>query len=280
MESAQVQRSGVGHAFHRCVGRPSCFFRACMALRSRCTMFTVFGDELLPIILPIVQQRLQQGDWRLRESGKWCSKEVECSGEGCRPSAPFAVLECPLWTLLPSFVRPAPPLPLFFARSAILALGAISEGCAAGLQPHLPGMVSMLLPTLKDPRPMVRRIRCAHASGRAEALITLRLLTACCPMPVAGHSGATSNGFWSAQRGATAASWMPWWPASWSAASTTTAACRCGCHVLARSAGAAARGAGVLTCKTRRASRWQHVVRWQPSLRRQGHAALRICLPS
>lgn len=28
-----------------------------------------FGDELLPIIMPIVQQRLQDADWRTRESG-------------------------------------------------------------------------------------------------------------------------------------------------------------------------------------------------------------------
>eukprot|EP00887_Chlorella_sp_A99_P008169 scaffold12.g8169.t1 len=72
---------------------------------------TVFGDELLPVILPIVQQRLQEPEWRARES-------------------------------------------------AILALGAISEGCATGLTPFLPGMVALLLPTLRDPRPMVRCISC------------------------------------------------------------------------------------------------------------------------
>ncbi|PRW61530.1 transportin-1-like isoform X1 [Chlorella sorokiniana] len=70
-----------------------------------------FGDELLPIILPIVQQRLHDADWRARES-------------------------------------------------AILALGAVSQGCATGLAPFLPEMVAMLLPVLKDPRPMVRCISC------------------------------------------------------------------------------------------------------------------------
>ena len=29
-----------------------------------------FGDELLPIMLPIVQQRLHDADWRARESGE------------------------------------------------------------------------------------------------------------------------------------------------------------------------------------------------------------------
>ncbi|KAK9804853.1 hypothetical protein WJX72_008726 [[Myrmecia] bisecta] len=72
---------------------------------------TVFGEELLPIVTPIVQQRLQEEDWRARES-------------------------------------------------AILALGAISEGCATGLLPFLADMVSMLLPKLADPRPLVRSITC------------------------------------------------------------------------------------------------------------------------
>lgn len=72
---------------------------------------TVFQDELLPIVTPIVQARLQDPDWRARES-------------------------------------------------AILALGAISEGCARGLMPFLQDMVGMLLPMLDDPRPLVRSITC------------------------------------------------------------------------------------------------------------------------
>eukprot|EP00884_Botryococcus_braunii_P019984 jgi/Botrbrau1/666/Bobra.0161s0050.1 len=72
---------------------------------------TVFGQELLPIVLPIVQQRLEEPDWRERES-------------------------------------------------AILALGAISEGCAEGLSPYIPSMVEMLLPKVSDPRPLVRSISC------------------------------------------------------------------------------------------------------------------------
>lgn len=41
-------------------------------------------------------------------------------------------------------------------ESAILALGAIAEGCVLGLIPYLPQLVSMLLPRLEDPRPLVR----------------------------------------------------------------------------------------------------------------------------
>ncbi|GLI64504.1 hypothetical protein VaNZ11_007770 [Volvox africanus] len=70
-----------------------------------------FGDDLLPVLLPIVQQRLQDSNWRSRES-------------------------------------------------AILALGAVAHGCHAGLQPFLEGMVHMLLPALRDARPMVRVITC------------------------------------------------------------------------------------------------------------------------
>lgn len=72
---------------------------------------TVFQDELLPIVTPTVEARLQDPDWRARES-------------------------------------------------AILALGAISEGCARGLTPFLQQMVRMLLPMLDDPRPLVRSITC------------------------------------------------------------------------------------------------------------------------
>lgn len=83
---------------------------------------TVFQEELLPIVTPIVQQRLQEEDWRARES-------------------------------------------------AILALGAISEGCVMGLIPYLPQLVSMLLPRLEDPRPLVRSISCWALSRYAQWIV-------------------------------------------------------------------------------------------------------------
>lgn len=45
-------------------------------------------------------------------------------------------------------------------ESAILALGAISEGCANGLLGHLTEMVHIMLPMLLDARPLVRSISC------------------------------------------------------------------------------------------------------------------------
>ncbi len=45
-------------------------------------------------------------------------------------------------------------------ESAILALGAISEGCVSGLLGHLAEMVGVLLPKLLDGRPLVRSITC------------------------------------------------------------------------------------------------------------------------
>lgn len=45
-------------------------------------------------------------------------------------------------------------------ESAILALGAISEGCANGLLSHLSEMVAIMLPMLLDARPLVRSISC------------------------------------------------------------------------------------------------------------------------
>ncbi|MEW5299688.1 MAG: hypothetical protein WDW36_002678 [Sanguina aurantia] len=81
-----------------------------------------YHDELLPVLLPIVQQRLQNSDWHARES-------------------------------------------------AILALGAVSEGCHTGLLPFLDGMVAMLLPAVADPRPLVRIITCWSLSRYSHWLL-------------------------------------------------------------------------------------------------------------
>lgn len=72
-----------------------------MSSNKSCCCCTVTGDEhILPQLLPIVEQRLGDPDWRIRES-------------------------------------------------AILALGAVSEGCHLGLAPYLTGMVKMLIPVLQ-----------------------------------------------------------------------------------------------------------------------------------
>ena len=43
-------------------------------------------------------------------------------------------------------------------ESAILALGAISEGCHRGLVPYLGELVGLLMPPLSDARPLVREL--------------------------------------------------------------------------------------------------------------------------
>ena len=45
-------------------------------------------------------------------------------------------------------------------ESAILALGAVAEGCRAGLELMAPQIVQFMLPLLADPRPLVRSIAC------------------------------------------------------------------------------------------------------------------------
>ena len=45
-------------------------------------------------------------------------------------------------------------------ESAILALGAVAEGCRAGLKLMAPQIVQFMLPLLADPRPLVRSIAC------------------------------------------------------------------------------------------------------------------------
>ena len=71
----------------------------------------VFGDELLPLMLPVVEARLAQSRWEIRES-------------------------------------------------AVLALGAIAEGCTTGLLPYLPQLIGFLMPMLDDARPLVRSTTC------------------------------------------------------------------------------------------------------------------------
>ncbi|TIB33622.1 hypothetical protein E3P86_02950 [Wallemia ichthyophaga] len=45
-------------------------------------------------------------------------------------------------------------------ESAILALGAIAEGCIEGIQPHLPQLVPYLVNSLNDSKPLIRSISC------------------------------------------------------------------------------------------------------------------------
>tara|TARA_B100001769_G_scaffold256148_1_gene233182 strand:- start:371 stop:3157 length:2787 start_codon:yes stop_codon:yes gene_type:complete len=75
------------------------------------TLSLHFGDELLQIMLPVVEQRLADQNWRIRES-------------------------------------------------AILALGAVAEGCTNGLAQYLPQLVGFLYPMLDDARPLVRSTTC------------------------------------------------------------------------------------------------------------------------
>ncbi|SGY32564.1 BQ5605_C002g01382 [Microbotryum silenes-dioicae] len=45
-------------------------------------------------------------------------------------------------------------------ESAILALGAIAEGCITGIEQHLPVLMPLLINSLNDPKPLVRSITC------------------------------------------------------------------------------------------------------------------------
>ena len=83
---------------------------------------STFGDEILPLLLPTIETRLQDSDWRARES-------------------------------------------------AILALGAVSQGCISGLHAHLPVITSALIRALSDPRPLVRSIACWALTRYARSLL-------------------------------------------------------------------------------------------------------------
>ncbi|KAL8543780.1 hypothetical protein ACS0TY_004364 [Phlomoides rotata] len=85
----------------------------------------VFGDEILPSLMPIVQAKLSAaGDeaWKDREA-------------------------------------------------AVLALGAIGEGCINGLYPHLPEIIAFLIPLLDDKFPLIRSISCWTLSRFSKYII-------------------------------------------------------------------------------------------------------------
>ncbi|KAJ4700596.1 transportin 1 [Melia azedarach] len=74
----------------------------------------VYGDEILPTLMPLVQAKLSTSD-----DGTWKEREA-----------------------------------------AVLALGAIAEGCIRGLYPHLAEIVEFLIPLLDDKFPLLRSITC------------------------------------------------------------------------------------------------------------------------
>ncbi|KAJ4715946.1 transportin 1 [Melia azedarach] len=85
----------------------------------------VFGDEILPSLMPIIQAKLStSGDeaWKDREA-------------------------------------------------AVLALGAVAEGCINGLYPHLSKIVAFLIPLLDDKFPLIRSISCWTLSRFSKFIV-------------------------------------------------------------------------------------------------------------
>ncbi|XP_026455966.1 transportin-1-like [Papaver somniferum] len=85
----------------------------------------VYGDDLLPTLMPLVQAKLANGGdevWKEREA-------------------------------------------------AVLAFGAIAEGCINGLYPHLPEIVSFLIPLLDDKFPLIRSITCWTLSRYSKFVV-------------------------------------------------------------------------------------------------------------
>ena len=84
---------------------------------------SVFHDELLPIVLPILRETLFHQEWEVKEA-------------------------------------------------AILALGAISEGCMQGMIPHLPQLVPYLITSLSERKALLRSITCWTLSRYSHWVVT------------------------------------------------------------------------------------------------------------
>ncbi|KAG4918631.1 hypothetical protein JHK85_056912 [Glycine max] len=85
----------------------------------------VFGDEILPTLMPIVEAKLSAGG-----DDAWKDREA-----------------------------------------AVLALGAIGEGCINGLYPHLLEIVAFLIPLLDDKFPLIRSISCWTLSRFSKFIV-------------------------------------------------------------------------------------------------------------
>ncbi|KAK8467319.1 hypothetical protein PHAVU_007G017800 [Phaseolus vulgaris] len=85
----------------------------------------VFGDAILPTLMPIVEAKLSAGG-----DDAWKDREA-----------------------------------------AVLALGAIGEGCINGLYPHLLEIVAFLIPLLDDKFPLIRSISCWTLSRFSKFIV-------------------------------------------------------------------------------------------------------------
>lgn len=56
-------------------------------------------------------------------------------------------------------------------EAAVLAIGAIAEGCIGGLYPHLPEIISFLIPLLDDKFPLIRSITCWTLSRYSKFVV-------------------------------------------------------------------------------------------------------------
>ncbi|KAJ6821666.1 putative transportin-1 [Iris pallida] len=56
-------------------------------------------------------------------------------------------------------------------EAAVLAIGAIAEGCIGGLYPHLPEIVAFLIPLLDDRFPLIRSITCWTLSRYSKFIV-------------------------------------------------------------------------------------------------------------
>ncbi|XP_038975247.1 transportin-1 isoform X2 [Phoenix dactylifera] len=85
----------------------------------------VFGDEILPTLMPLIQQKLST-----MNDSAWKEREA-----------------------------------------AVLAIGAIAEGCISGLYPHLPEIIAFLIPLLDDKFPLIRSITCWTLSRFSKYIV-------------------------------------------------------------------------------------------------------------
>ncbi|KAF5951507.1 hypothetical protein HYC85_009451 [Camellia sinensis] len=154
----------------------------------------VFGDEILPTLMPVVQAWLRR---RVRQEIDLLFRiflilgEVTFSDKVVRENIPrvpctwalsyimsyFFILDDGFEYLLSFFESLQAKLSTNDdetwkeREAAVLALGAIAEGCISGLYPHLSEIVAFLIPLLDDKFPLIRSISCWTVSRFSKFIV-------------------------------------------------------------------------------------------------------------
>ncbi|KAK6022489.1 HEAT repeat protein, partial [Ostertagia ostertagi] len=125
---------------------------------------SIFKQELLPILLPILKEALCHPEWEDNDDDGSDETYAEWNIRRCSAASLdvlASIFKQELLPILLPILKEALCHPEWEVKeSGILALGAVAEGCMNGITPHLHELIPFLLNMLDDKKPLVRSITC------------------------------------------------------------------------------------------------------------------------